>query len=132
MLDPDGAPVAYASVDGEIADSYGAVSGDLTGSASGWLEIKSLGYATGYVKPGESIGGTAFFEARLTPFNSFQPLRSGEEVVLRLGDAAAPVGEISLTGDDVSALPAYLEAVVYDLVDVGRTLPSSTRAKPWN
>jgi hypothetical protein len=118
VLDPDGAPVAYASVDGEIADSYSAVSGDLTGSASGWLEVSALGYATGYVKPGEAIGGTTFFEARLTPFDVFQPLRTGEEAVLRLGDAAAPVGEVSLTGDDVSALPAYLEAAVYDLVNV--------------
>jgi len=119
VLDPDGAPVAYASVDGEISDSYGTVSGDLDGNASGWLEVRSLGYATGYVKPGEAIGGTAFFEARLTPFGSFHPLESGEEVMLRLGDAAAPVGEISLSGDDVSALPAYVEAAVYDLVDVG-------------
>jgi hypothetical protein len=91
----------------------------LTGSASGWLEVLALGYATGYVKPGEGIGGTAFFETRLTPFDSFQPLQSGEEVVLTLGDMAAPVGEISLTGDDVSALPAYLEAAVYNRVDVG-------------
>lgn len=119
VLDPDGAPVAYASVEGEIADSNGAVSGDLIGSASGWLEVSALGYATGYVKPGKAIGETAFFEARLTPFDSLQPLQAGEEVVLRLGDAAAPVGEISLTGDDVSALPANLKAAVYDLVDVG-------------
>lgn len=119
VLDPDGAPVAYASVDGEISDSYGTVSGNLAGSASGWLEVRALGYATGYVSPGEAIGETAFFEARLTPFGSFQPLESGEEVVQRLGDAAAPVGEIRLSGDDVSTLPAYLETAVYDRVDVG-------------
>ncbi len=119
VLDPDGAPVAFASVAGETADRSGTVSGDLTGSASGWLEVRSLGYATGYVKPGEAIGGTAFFETRLTPFSSFQPLGSGEEVVQRLGDAAAPVGEIRLSGDDVATLPAYLETAVYDLLDVG-------------
>ncbi len=119
VLDPDGAPVAYATVGEEYTDRSGAVSGDLVGSESGWLEVRALGYATGYVKPGEAIGGTAFFEARLTPFDSLQPLQAGEEVVLRLGDAAAPVGEISLSGDDVSALPAYVEAAVYDLVDVG-------------
>jgi hypothetical protein len=119
VLDPDGAPVAYASVAGEIADSNGTVSGNLTGSPSGWLEVQALGYATGYAKPGAPIGGTAFFEARLTPFDAFQPLRSGEEVVLTLGDVAQPVAEITLAAEAVSALPAYIEATVYDRVDVG-------------
>lgn len=119
VLDPDGAPVAYASVGGEIADSNGAASGDLTGSASGWLEIKSLGYATGYDKPGEGIGKTAIFEARLTPFESFLPLESGEEAVFTLGDAAQPVAEVSIPAGAVSSLLAYVEAAVYDRVDVG-------------
>lgn len=119
VLHPDGAPVAYASVAGEISDSNGAVSGDLAGSASGWLEVQTLGYATGFAKPGEGIGGTAFFEARLTPFEALRPLESGEEVVLTLGDVAQPVAEISLTSEDVSALPAFIEAAIYDRVDVG-------------
>jgi hypothetical protein len=119
VLDPDGAPVAYASVDGEIAVSNGTVSGDLTGSASGWLEIKSLGFATGYAKPGEGIGKTAIFEARLTPFEAFLPLETGEEVAFTLGDVAQPVVEVSIPAGAFSALPAYVEAAVYDRVDVG-------------
>lgn len=119
VLDPDGAPVAYASVAGEIADSNGAVSGDLKGNASGWLEVSAPGYATGYEKPGEGIGKTAIFEARLTPFEAFQPLESGEEAVFPLGDAAQPVAEVSVPAGAVSTLPAYVEAAVYDLVDVG-------------
>ncbi|MCX6071656.1 MAG: hypothetical protein NTU91_12515 [Chloroflexi bacterium] len=119
VLDPDGAPVAFASVAGEIADSNGAVSGDLTGSASGWLEVNALGYATGYAKPGEGIGKTAIFEARLTPFEAFLPLESGDEVVFTLGDVAQPVAEVSIPAGAVSSLPAYVEAAVYDRGDVG-------------
>jgi hypothetical protein len=118
VLDPDGAPVAYASVSGEFTDSNGAVSGDLTGSASGWLEIKSLGYATGYAKAGKSIGKTAIFEAQLTPFEAFLPLESGKEVAFTLGDVAQPVAEVSVPAGAVASLPAYVEASVYDRVDV--------------
>jgi len=119
VLDPDGEPVAYASVGGEIADSNGAVSGDLTGSASGWLEVKALGSATGYAMPGDPIGETAFFEARLTPFDAFMHLSSEEEVVFTLGDVAQPAAEIRVPAGAVSTLPAFVEAVTYDLVDVG-------------
>jgi hypothetical protein len=118
VLDSDGEPVAYASVGDEIADGNGAVSGDLAGSASGWLEVNAPGYATGYEKPGEGIGKTAIFEARLTPFEAFLPLESGE-VVFTLGDAAQPVAEVSIPAGAVSSLPAYVEAAVYDRVDVG-------------
>jgi hypothetical protein len=122
VLDPDGAPVAFASVGNELTDTNGIVSGDLTGSASGWLEIKSPGYATGYVKPRASIGGTAIFESRLTPFKEFLPLKSDEETALTLGDAAQPVAEFKVESDAVATLPAYIEATAYDLVDVGPSL----------
>jgi hypothetical protein len=119
VLDPDGAPVAYATVGDEYTDRSGAVSGDLTGSASGWLEVNAPGYATGYEKPGEGIGKTAIFEARLTPFEVFLSLESGKEVVFTLGDAAQPVAEVRIPDGAASTLPAYVEAVTYDLVDVG-------------
>jgi hypothetical protein len=119
VLDPDGVPVAYASIGDEYTDRNGGVSGDLVGSASGWLEVKELGSATGYAKPGALIGETAFFEARLTPFEVFLPLESEEEVVFTLGDAAQPVAEVSIPAGAVSTLPAFVEAATYDLVDVG-------------
>jgi len=122
VLDPDGAPVAYATVDEEYTDRTGAVSGDLAGSASGWLEVKELGSATGYAMPADLIGETAFFEARLTPFEVFQPMESGKEVVFTLGDVAQPVAEVSIPAGAVSALPAFVEAATYDLVDVGPRL----------
>jgi hypothetical protein len=119
VLDPDGAPVAYAAVGDEIADRNGIVSGDLPTSASGWLEVKTLGSATGYAMPGGPIGETASFEARLTPFDAFMYLTSEEEVVFTLGDAAQPVAEVSIPAGAVSTLPAFVEAATYDLVDVG-------------
>jgi hypothetical protein len=119
VLDPDGVPVAYASVEGEITDSNGGVSGDLKGSASGWLDVQSLGYADGFAKPGAFIGETVFFEARLTPMGAFQRLESGQEAVLALGDASQPVAQVRVSADAMSELPAYVEATVYDLVDVG-------------
>jgi hypothetical protein len=122
VLDPDGAPVANASVGDEFTDSNGAVSGELTGSASGWLEVKEVGSATGYAMPADLIGETTFFEARLTPFGVFRPLESGKEVVLTLGDAAQPIAEVTIPDGATSALPAYVEAAAYDLVDVGPRL----------
>jgi hypothetical protein len=119
VLDPDGESVAYSTVGGEFTDSNGAVSGDLTGSASGWLEVNAPGYATGYEKPGEGIGKTLIFETRLTPFEVFLPLESGKEVMFTLGDIAQPVAEVSIPAGAVSSLPAYVEAAVYERVDVG-------------
>ncbi len=119
VLDPDGSPVAFASVANDLTDTNGAVSGYLIGSTSGWLEVRSLGYASGYVKPGMPIGDTAFFESRLTPFKAFLPLATGGEITLTLGDIAQPVAEFKVTADAVSTLPAYIEATTYDIVDVG-------------
>lgn len=119
VLDPDGAPVAFAAVGDEITDRNGIVSGDLPASASGWLEVKTLGSATGYAMPGGPIGETAFFETRLTPFDAFMYLTSEEEVVFTLGDVAQPLAEVSIPAGAVSTLPAFVEAATYDLVDVG-------------
>ena len=119
VLDPDGAPVAFAAVGDEITDRNGIVSGDLPASASGWLEVKTLGSATGYAMPGDPIGETGFFETRLTPFDAFMHLASEEEVVFTLGDVAQPVAEVSIPAGAVSTLPVFVEAATYDLVDVG-------------
>jgi hypothetical protein len=122
VLDPEGVPVAYASVGDEYTDRSGAVSGDLAGSASGWLEVKELGSATAYAMPAELIGETAFFEARLTPFEVFLPLQSEKDVVFTLGDVAEPIAEVIVPAGAVPTLPAYVEATTYDLVDVSPRL----------
>jgi hypothetical protein len=118
VLDPNGYPVAYASVANEFTDANGAVSGDLPGSPSGWLKITSLGYVDGYVKPGQLTKATSYFEARLTPFKAFLPLDPGGEVRLLLGDSAQPLAEFTINSETVSTLPAYIEATVYNLADV--------------
>jgi hypothetical protein len=119
VLDPDGAPVPYALVGDEMTDINGAVSGELTVSPSGWLEIKSLGYASAYAKPGNPIHETGFFESRLTPYQAFILIAQGEQVTLTVGTTEQALAEFTVDAGALSSLPAYIEASRYDLAEVG-------------
>ncbi|NJD59736.1 MAG: hypothetical protein FIA98_10100, partial [Anaerolineae bacterium] len=119
VFDPDVTPVPYALVADAITDINGAVSGDLEGSSEGWLAVKSLGYATSFTRPGTPINGPAFFESRLTPFQAFLLVNSGEEARLEVGEAGQLQAGISIPADSVSPLPTILEATTVNVHNIG-------------
>ncbi len=118
-LDPAGIPIPLAEVGGEIGDFNGVISGDLEVSESGWLEVESSGYATGFTESFGEIEGVELFEARLTPFAAIATLESGEMVTLSLGEEDAFDVEVEISADSFAVTPITIALTEVDPLDIG-------------
>lgn len=118
VLDPDGNPVANAILGGKaIADSNGVASGKFQATATNWVAVDALGYASGYARSGGSIGETEIYETRLTSFSTLAALEPEESAVLTAGDAA--MIETTIAGDDFASHPVVVGLAEIDPLDVG-------------
>ncbi len=134
VMNPNGSPVAYALVGGnEFSTSEGIMSGSPRISPSGWIEVRSMGYLTGYTRSYFAFNGTDFFETYLTPVQfgvfleqdgqtsmSLTPTE-GYNVTLDLSSTIFPGGQVQVFASPIPAIdvesrftpnPSGLDAVL--------------------
>jgi len=118
-LDPTGEAIPLANEGEEIGDFNGAISGDLELSASGWLTVDAIGYATAYAQIFGEVNGVELFEARLTPFSAGTTLLGDESGKLKILDVERLSVEINVDAGLFVEVPVRLMLAVIDRLDVG-------------
>ncbi|MFN2147619.1 MAG: hypothetical protein ACK2T2_04450 [Anaerolineales bacterium] len=119
VMNPDGSPVAFALVGGtELTTFEGMISGAPAASASGWIEVESKGYLTGYTRPYHAFGGTAYVHAYLTPVQFGVLLEQGGVASMDLTPTAGYAVSLDLASSQFPDSPAQVFASPIDPLDV--------------
>ena len=119
VLNPDGSPVAYALVGwNELTTTEGVMSGSPEKANSGWIEIDSLGYLTGFTKPYYIFNGVSFFETYVTPAYYGVYLRAGEDALMSFPTAEGVEIEIITEADVFEGSPVQVFASPISTLDV--------------
>ncbi|MEJ2013009.1 MAG: hypothetical protein P8X64_12405, partial [Anaerolineales bacterium] len=119
VMNPDGSPVAFALVGGKEQTTFeGMMSGTPATTASGWIEVESMGYLTGYTRPYHAFNGTEYFQTYLTPVQFGVFLEQGGQASMDLTPTGGYAVSLDLAASQFSDNPAQVFASPIDPLDV--------------
>jgi hypothetical protein len=119
VMNPDGSSAAFTLVGGnELTTFEGMMSGAPVASASGWIDVESMGYLTGYTRPYHAFSGVEYFETYLTPVQFGVLIEQGGQASMDLTPIEGYAVSLNLTSSQFSENPIQVFASPINPLDV--------------